>query len=148
MGDGVNLPKDLSFLASEAEADTTPIIEISDVQTSGTVTNVVLNTTGKLYELTKSTASAIAYVSLKKDLIFDGKIITLAVSGNTSVTVNPIWYVSSSGSTSSLGNITDGSGFNASQMLLLYVQGSGTAGKFNHVRLLNVPYPAAELASF
>ena len=55
---------------------------------------------------------------------------------------------SKSGDWSSLSFIQDGRGWNEYQVLTLLVKGSGIEGEFEYVRLLNIPYPSAEGASF
>ena len=55
---------------------------------------------------------------------------------------------SRTGDWSSLSFIQDGRGWNQYQVLTLLVKGSGTEGEFEYVRLLNIPYPSAENASF
>lgn len=147
IGDGVNYVNDLPFLVKEEDPQFI-VYHTTLTTTSSVHDNINIFSNSAVYNITSTTKEKILYIILGSDLTFHGQSITLALNGNTNTTLNSIYWYTPNGFPNTIATISDGSGFNVGQALQLCVKGSGIAGQFEYVRLLNLPYPAAENASF
>ena len=118
----------------------------SDMDGNDVILSSIINCS-LLETLTLDITEQLIYVPLKNDLTLQGQKVyfgddTLSESDQTEITYskNGIW--------TSLSDINDGRGWNNDQVLTLLIKGSGELFKFDYVRLLSVPYPSAEGASF
>lgn len=98
-----------------------------------------------IINLTYDTNEHIIYIPLHNGFSLNGQKVLFGSSIRGSA--DEITF-SRTGYWSSLSFIQDGRGWNEYQVLTLLVKGSGTEGEFEYVRLLNIPYPSAEDASF
>lgn len=148
IGDGSTNVNNLPFVGGSNEIFVD--YAVGTEQTNNINLNISQGTSSPIYALTKIKEERIVHIILGTNLSFNKKHLNLTFNNtsNTNTSLNQVTYRQASSTWATVANILTGGGYNNGQTLTLIVKGSGTAGQFEYVRLLNLPYPSAESMSF
>lgn len=147
VGDGVTNVNELPFITAGTESEgastnsNSRVILASTTYSGGLIGGIISSDFSSWY----STTPTILHVLLNKDIDFSGAY--FYVSHYTNMSAPVLTYYN--GTTwADVANITDGRGFDVGQELVVEVKGNSTGDAFEYIHLLNLPYPAAEDATF